>query len=207
MREATFDEAGLIAGIVQHADTREVLMLGYLNQAAIDATRSTGFVHFWSRSRNALWRKGETSGNTLRLHDMRFDCDGDALLIEARPVGATCHTGTRTCFEEPHADSPEPVGFATLERLWITIADRVANRPAGSYTTSLLGSGADGAGRKVLEEAAEVVAAAIGHARRAEPTRRVDEEAADLIYHLLVLIGERGSTPAGALRVLAGRAG
>jgi phosphoribosyl-ATP pyrophosphohydrolase/phosphoribosyl-AMP cyclohydrolase len=200
-------DSGLVPAIVQHAETGEVLMLAYMNRAALEATTSTGRVHFWSRSRRALWQKGETSGNVLELVSIRSDCDDDTLLVEALPAGPTCHTGARTCFDPAQTPSPAPVGFARLEDLWETIAERSRNRPSGSYTTKLLEGGTDATGRKVLEEAAEVVDAAILNARDRGPADRIDEETADLIYHLLVLLAERGLTPDGALRVLSGRRG
>ena len=195
-------ETGLAPAIVQHAATREVLMLAYMNDAAHAATVTTGFVHFWSRSRQALWKKGESSGNTLQLVSLATDCDGDTILVAATPAGPTCHTGARTCFEEPHAPTPDPVGFARIDDLWTTIAERAQSRPSGSYTTALIDGGADATGRKVLEEAAEVVEAAILHTHDRGPADRVDEEAADLVYHLLVLLAERELTPAGLLATL-----
>ncbi len=186
---------GLIPGIVQDADTGQVLMVAYLNREAVAATLDTGNVHFWSRSRGELWRKGATSGNTLALAALRLDCDGDALLISARPAGPACHTGSRSCFGDEH-----PEGFAALERLWATIASRAASRPEGSYTAELLAGGVEAVGAKVVEEAAEVVAAA-----RGEGPRRIAEEAADLVYHLLVLLAQQGVPPGEMMDVLAAR--
>ena len=197
-------DAGLVPGVVQDADTGRVLMVGYLNREAHQATVDTGQVHFWSRSRDELWRKGATSGNTLALVAMEADCDGDALLISARPSGPACHTNTVSCFGD---DQEAPgQGFGSLERLWSTIADRAATRPASSYTAALLAGGVDAAGRKVIEEAAEVVLAAKDHDTGNADDQRVAEEAADLLYHLLVLLAERGVTPRAMLDELAARA-
>jgi len=129
---------GLAPAIVQDMADGRVLMLGYVDREALAATLQTGAVHFHSRSRDRLWRKGETSGNELRLASIALDCDGDALLLEVDPVGPTCHRGTRSCFDEPDAESEPRQGFAWLEVLWATIADRATTRPAGSYTVRLL---------------------------------------------------------------------
>ena len=201
MTALRFDDRGLVPGIVQHAVTRRVLMLGYLNEESIARTAQTGFVTFWSRSRAELWQKGETSGNTLTFVSMRPDCDGDALLIEAVPSGPTCHTGAETCF----SDDTDDQGFAWLERLWGVIASRAATRPESSYTTSLLEGGVDAAGRKVTEEATEVLLAARDHAAGV-PDARLAEESADLVYHLLVLLAERGVNPGVVVDVLRSRA-
>ncbi len=135
-------------------------MLGYVDREALTATLETGAVHFHSRSRGRLWRKGETSGNELRLASLALDCDGDALLLEVDPVGPTCHRGTRSCFDAPDGGAKPAEGFAWLETLWATIADRAATRPAGSYTARLLDGGVDATGRKVVEEATELLMAA-----------------------------------------------
>ena len=202
MTTLRFNDRGLVPGIVQHAVTRRVLMLGYLSEQSIVRTRETGLVTFWSRSRNELWRKGETSHNTLAFVSMRPDCDGDALLIEAVPSGPTCHTGAETCFSD-HTDDQ---GFAWLERLWHVIAARAEERPEGSYTTSLLEGGVDTTGRKVTEEATEVLLAARDQAAGG-PDTRLAEESADLVYHLLVLLAERCVSPRAVVDVLRTRAG
>lgn len=196
-----FDAQGLVPGIVQDVSTGQVLMLGYLNREALDLTLETGLVHFWSRSRQTLWKKGETSGNTLTLIQAVADCDGDALLLQARPAGPTCHRGTESCFE----GAPRSA-FAELDALWSTISARVAARPAGSYTAALLDGGIDAVARKVLEEAGEVVLTAKNQAAGTEGPDRVAEETADLLYHLLVLLADRRIDPAAVTAVLADRA-
>ncbi len=183
-----FGQAELVPAIVQDARTRRVLMLGYLDREALEATRTTGLVHFHSRSRAELWKKGETSGNTLAVESISADCDGDALLILAEPAGPTCHTGATSCWDtEPTEREP---GFADLEELWSTIASRAVQRPDGSYTTRLLAD-PDLAVRKVTEEATEVLMAARDHRRGEATDARLAEEMADLVYHLLVVAAER----------------
>lgn len=208
-----FDERGLVPVVVQDAADGRVLMLAHADREALDATLATGEVHFHSRSRGRLWRKGETSGNVLRVVDLVLDCDGDALLATVEPAGPTCHTGARSCFDAagagaesggaPAAGPPPPQGFGWLERLWATIDDRARNRPAGSYTVALLDGGVDAVARKVVEEATEVVlaakddaAAAAAGGDRGETTEALAAEGADLLYHLLVLLAERGVAPA-----------
>ncbi|HEX9645611.1 MAG TPA: bifunctional phosphoribosyl-AMP cyclohydrolase/phosphoribosyl-ATP diphosphatase HisIE [Acidimicrobiia bacterium] len=202
-REVRFDEDGLVPGIVQDARSARVLMLGYLSRGSLELTRSTGQVHFWSRSRGELWRKGDTSGNTLQVVDIAVDCDGDALLIRANPAGPTCHTGAVSCFDAGTTIAAA-AGFAALDDLWRVIISRATERPAGSYTVDLLDGGVDAVSRKVAEEATEVVLAAKDHATGG-PAARVAEEAADLLYHLLVLLAERGVEPQGVIDVLAAR--
>jgi phosphoribosyl-ATP pyrophosphohydrolase/phosphoribosyl-AMP cyclohydrolase len=197
-----FGEDGLIPAIVQDARTRRVLMLGYMDTEALEATRSTGLVHFHSRSRDELWKKGETSGNTLAVDSISADCDSDALLILAEPTGPTCHTGATSCWDSEPSDR-EP-GFADLEALWATISSRAAKRPAGSYTTTLLDD-PDLAVRKVTEEATEVLMAARDHRRDEATDERLAEEMADLVYHLLVVAAERGISPALVLDELSNR--
>jgi len=200
---------GLAPAIVQDAADGRVLMLGYVDREALAATLETGAVHFHSRSRDRLWRKGETSGNELRLASIALDCDGDALLLEVDPVGPTCHRGTRSCFDEPDAESEPRQGFAWLEVLWTTIAGRAATRPAGSYTARLLEGGVDATGRKVVEEATELLMAAKDDAAaedagraRAGSRAALTGEAADLLYHTLVLLAERDLFAAEVLAVL-----
>jgi phosphoribosyl-ATP pyrophosphohydrolase/phosphoribosyl-AMP cyclohydrolase len=176
---------GLVPAIVQHADSGEVLMLGYMDREALARTRATGQVTFWSRSRQRLWTKGETSGNTLELRAIEADCDRDALLLLAVPAGPTCHLGTRSCWgEAPPRPAAAPLAF--LGHLDALVAARIAARPAGSYTTRLLDEGVLRIAQKVGEEGLEVALA--GAAQDAD---RVVGEAADLLYHLLVLLRVR----------------
>ena len=161
-----YDSAGLIPAVVQDASTGSVLMIAYMNQEAVDATLTTRLVTFWSRSRRELWRKGATSGNQLQLVDLRQDCDADALLVNARPTGPTCHTGHASCF----GDGPRQ-GFFALDALWSTIAERAREMSAGSYTAELVRGGVDATARKVAEEATEVVLAAKNHAIDGGPCR------------------------------------
>ncbi len=195
--EITFDERGLVACIVQDWRSGEVLMLAYMNAEALRRTRESGEMHFYSRSRAEPWHKGATSGNTQELRALRYDCDADALLALVEPAGPACHTGERTCFHrgELAPAAPHEV-LPTLER---TIAARSADRPQGSYTARLLADPGFN-GDKVQEEAEEVTRAA-----REESDERVAEEAADVLYHLSVLLRGRGLTLADAERVLDGR--
>jgi phosphoribosyl-ATP pyrophosphohydrolase/phosphoribosyl-AMP cyclohydrolase len=206
-----FGADGLVPAVVQDATDGRVLMLAWMDEEALQATRRTGEVHFHSRSRSRLWRKGETSGNVLRLVALDVDCDGDALLVTADPVGPTCHRETRSCFDGDGAPPDRTTqGLAWLETLWTTIASRAAERPAGSYTTSLLDGGVDAVARKVAEEATEVVLAAKDDAvasDRAATGARLAEETADLLYHALVLLAERGRSPADVVQVLRERHG
>jgi phosphoribosyl-AMP cyclohydrolase / phosphoribosyl-ATP pyrophosphohydrolase len=201
-----FGSAGLVPAVIQDAGDGRVLMVAYMDREALDATLATGEVHFHSRSRGRLWRKGEESGNVLRLEGIAADCDSDALLVTAEPAGPTCHRGTRSCFDpDDAAAQATSQGFAWLETLWSTIASRAAERPAGSYTTSLLEGGVDAAGRKVTEEATELLLAAKDDASasdRSGTRPRVAEEAADLLYHSLVLLAERGVSPSEVVSVL-----
>lgn len=185
-----FDEKGLVPAIVQHARSGEVLMLGYMNEEALRRTIETGLVTFWSRSRGELWQKGATSGNTLRLCALRQDCDGDALLVLAEPAGPTCHTGAPSCFHITLDGAPagERVPSSSiLTRLADVIAERAAERPEGSYTTKLLDGGVDRIGKKIGEEAAEVIIAA----KNGAPAE-LTWELADLLYHSLVLLAQQG---------------
>jgi phosphoribosyl-ATP pyrophosphohydrolase/phosphoribosyl-AMP cyclohydrolase len=192
-----FDEQGLVPCVVQDWNTGEVLTLAYMNDAALRRTRETGELHLWSRSREELWHKGESSGNVQSVRALRLDCDGDTLLALVEPAGPACHTGERSCFYRgaltpgaPHESLP------TLER---TLRERAHVRPAGSYTVELLDD-PERIREKVSEEAEEV-----GRAAREESAQRLDEEAADLLYHLLVLLYSRGRALADAERVLDAR--
>jgi phosphoribosyl-ATP pyrophosphohydrolase/phosphoribosyl-AMP cyclohydrolase len=192
-------------------------MLAWANAEALAATLASGELHFFSRSRGALWRKGETSGHTLRLVDLALDCDGDAILAAVEPAGPTCHRGTRSCFDPDGAppvrrDAASSEGFGWLETLWATIGERAATRPGGSYTARLLAAGVDGPARKVAEEATEVVLAAKDDAAAAASGRdrgatrdALAGEVADLLYHALVLLAERGLPPAAVIERLRGR--
>jgi len=187
-----FDAAGLIPVVVQERASGDVLMVAYANAEALARTAETGQAHFWSRSRAELWRKGESSGHTLQVLEIRKDCDGDTLLMEVVPQGPSCHTGSRTCFGD---DSPSAAGI--LAEVSRVIAERARSLPEGSYTARLLGKGLDHALKKVGEEATEVVLAAKG-----ESDERLAEEVADLLFHLLVVLQQRGVAPERALDVL-----
>jgi phosphoribosyl-ATP pyrophosphohydrolase/phosphoribosyl-AMP cyclohydrolase len=208
-----YDERGLVPAVVQDAADGRVLMLAWMDAEALEATLATGEVHFHSRSRGRLWRKGETSGNVLRLVDLAADCDSDALLVTAEPTGPTCHRGTRSCFDPDGADAEgEAQGFAWLESLWATISSRASERPEGSYTARLLAGGVDAAARKVTEEATEVLIAAkddasseIAGTDRVATSEALAGEAADLLYHTLVLLRERGLEPSAVVSVLRAR--
>jgi phosphoribosyl-ATP pyrophosphohydrolase/phosphoribosyl-AMP cyclohydrolase len=191
-RAIVFDERGLVPVVVQDRASGDVLMVAYANAEALRLTAETGFAHFWSRSRRALWRKGETSGNTLRVVEVKADCDSDTLLMVVEPAGAACHTGARTCFGET---SPTAAGVLfDLERL---VDERDRARPEGSYVSRLLEKGLDATLKKVGEEATEVVLAAKG-----ESDERLAEEAADLLFHLSVALHQRGLSLRHALDVL-----
>ncbi len=200
----------LVPAVVQDVSDGRVLMVAWMDAEAVSATLETGDVHFHSRSRGRLWRKGETSGNVLHLRGLATDCDQDALLVSVEPHGPTCHRGTRSCFDPegaPAAGTSQDLGF--LETLWTTIADRATQRPPGSYTASLLDGGVDAVTRKVTEEATEVLIAAkddaaaeAGGADRASTRTALAEESADLFYHALVVLAERGVAPSDVMAIL-----
>jgi phosphoribosyl-AMP cyclohydrolase / phosphoribosyl-ATP pyrophosphohydrolase len=207
-----FDERGLAPCVVQDWRTGEILMLAWVNAEAIERSHESGEMHFFSRSRGRLWRKGEESGNVQRVRQLRYDCDGDAVVALVEPAGPACHTGERSCFyrevggvADPAVDAPRAPGepraapFEALGRLERVIADRDRDRPAGSYTATLLAD-PERIGAKVGEEAEEVIRAA-----SSESEERLAEESADLIYHLAVLTRSRGLDLAAALEVLNGR--
>ena len=179
-----YDERGLVPCVVQDWKSGEVLTLAYMNELALERTRATGELHLWSRSRQELWHKGATSGNTQAVRALRVDCDGDALLALVEPAGPACHTGERSCFYRGELEPGAP--HETLPALERTLRKRASERPAGSYTVELLDD-PERIGEKVMEEAEEVSRAA-----REETDKRVAEEAADLAYHLLVLLHSRG---------------
>jgi len=212
--DVAWDPSGLVPAVVQDAADGRVLMVAYMDAEALAATLASGEVHFHSRSRDRLWRKGETSGNVLRLRDISIDCDGDALLIAADPVGPTCHRGTRSCFAAADAVAALPVavpathppaqGFEWLETLWTTIDDRAAADPTTSYTARLIAAGVDAPARKVAEEATEVLMAAkddamADAASRAATRDALTGEVADLLYHTLVVLRERGLPPSAVI--------
>jgi phosphoribosyl-ATP pyrophosphohydrolase/phosphoribosyl-AMP cyclohydrolase len=177
-----FDASGLLPVIAQDRDSGDVLMLAWANAEAVARTAETGLAHFWSRSRKALWQKGETSGHALRVVEARADCDNDALLLVVEPAGPACHTGTRTCFGET---SPTAAGMPfELARV---VRERAQAKPEESYTARLLAKGQAAVLKKIGEEATEVVLAAA-----AESDARLAEESADLLFHLLVALHQRG---------------
>ncbi|MEY2170390.1 MULTISPECIES: bifunctional phosphoribosyl-AMP cyclohydrolase/phosphoribosyl-ATP diphosphatase HisIE [unclassified Rhodanobacter] len=186
---------GLLPAVVQHWLTGEVLMLGYMNAEALAATQASGKVTFWSRSKQRLWMKGESSGHVLALKSIRVDCDADTLLVQADPHGPTCHLGTSSCFG---GDARPPLGF--LAELDALVAERHAERPSGSYTTSLFEGGVRRIAQKVGEEGVESALAAV-----AQGDEELLGEAADLMFHLTVLLRARGLSLADAVAVLAKR--
>ena len=192
-----YDEQGLVPCVVQDWESGEVLTLAYMNAEALRRTRATGELHLYSRSRAEQWHKGETSGNVQTVRALRLDCDGDTLLALVDPAGPACHTGERSCF---HRGSIAPgAPYEVLPALERTLRARAEQRPAGSYTVELLDD-PPRIGEKVMEEAEEVARAALQ-----EPDERVDEESADVLYHLLVLMLSRGRSLSDAERVLDGR--
>ena len=206
-----FNQQGLIPAVLQHAETGEVLMMAWMNQEALRLTLETGQAHFWSRSRETLWHKGATSGSFMNVRDIRIDCDGDTLLVQVEPEGPACHTGEPSCFyrrlpsdpssgpvvadkadretgtlSAPPAGPPADETEEILDELFAVILHRRDHRPAGSYTAELFDAGEDEILKKVGEEAMELVLAAKG-----QGDGRVVSEAADLVYHLLVLLASR----------------
>jgi phosphoribosyl-AMP cyclohydrolase / phosphoribosyl-ATP pyrophosphohydrolase len=207
-----FDERGLAPCVVQDWRTGEVLTLAYMNEESLRRTRETGEVHFFSRSRERIWHKGESSGNLQRVRQIRYDCDADALLVLVEPAGPACHTGQRSCFyrdlegsADPAPDAPpaegepEPAAHEALAVLERTLLDRQRRHPPGSYTVELLDD-PPRIGEKMREEAEEVARAAAS-----ESEARVTEETADLLYHLEVLLTSRGISIDAALETLNGR--
>ena len=189
----------LLPVIVQDAFDGRVLMQGYMNEESLEVTQATGRVTFWSRSRQQLWTKGETSGNTLELVAIDTDCDRDCLLVRARPAGPVCHLGTTTCFDGDYGVAPELAFLSTLEQV---IAERDSLRPAGSYTTDVLESGVKRIAQKVGEEGVETSLAAV-----AGEDEELLDEAADLLYHLLVLLRSRKLELRSLVEVLSSRHG
>jgi len=210
--EIEFDQRGLAPCVVQDFATGEVLMLAYVSSESLEMTLESGELHFHSRSRDQIWKKGETSGNFMRLRQLRYDCDGDALVALVDPAGPACHTGQRSCFYRevlgsasarkdapPAPGEPFPVTYEALTDLERTLRSRSLERPEGSYTVKLLDD-RELIGAKVEEEAEEVIRAA-----REETDERVAEEAADLLYHLSVLLVSRGVPQSAVMEVLNGR--
>jgi phosphoribosyl-AMP cyclohydrolase / phosphoribosyl-ATP pyrophosphohydrolase len=204
-----FGADGLVPVVTQESRSGDILMVAFANRDALDRTLSTGLAHYFSRSRGALWQKGETSGHIQRVTEVRLDCDGDTVLYRVEQTGPACHTGTRTCFstvigraggQTDGGAAEEDPGGHLLSRLARTIAQRAADRPAGSYTVQLLAGGVSKASQKVGEEAVEVVVAA-----NSEDDERLASEAADLLYHLLVLLQARGVPFDTVLRELESR--
>jgi phosphoribosyl-ATP pyrophosphohydrolase/phosphoribosyl-AMP cyclohydrolase len=179
MNDLKFDANGLIPAVIQDARTGEVLTLAYMNQESLDRTRESGETWLWSRSRNELWHKGATSGNTQRVVAITEDCDSDALVVSVIPNGPACHTGARSCF----AGTPP----RTLDRLMSVLRDRREKRPEGSYTAKLFSGGRARIVKKIGEEATEVVIAALSESRD-----RMISEIADLVFHLTVLMADEG---------------
>ncbi len=197
-----FDEQGLAPCVAQDFASGEVLTLAYVNAASLRLTVETGEVHFFSRSREQIWRKGEESGNVLKLKQLRYDCDGDAIVALVEPAGPACHTGERTCFFRELGDGERaPLAHEALPTLERTLRSRAAERPPGSYTVKLLDDPSL-IGEKIQEEAEEVA-----RAGRDESDERVAEEAADLLYHLSVLLASREVPLSAAMEVLNGRRG
>jgi phosphoribosyl-ATP pyrophosphohydrolase/phosphoribosyl-AMP cyclohydrolase len=207
-----FDERGLVPCVAQDWRTGEVLTLAYMNEEALRRTRETGEAHYYSRSRDELWHKGETSGNTQRVRQLRYDCDADAVLALVESAGPACHTGQRSCFyrdldgsadpaadAEPAPGEPAPAPFEAMATLERTLVERQRDRPEGSYTATLLDDPAR-IGDKLREEADETARAA-----DEEPDGRVAEEAADVLYHLAVLLRSREVGVADVMEVLNGR--
>jgi phosphoribosyl-ATP pyrophosphohydrolase/phosphoribosyl-AMP cyclohydrolase len=207
-----FDERGLVTCVVQDWRTGEVLMVAHMNEEALERTRRTGEVHLFSRSRRDIWHKGATSGNVQRVRQIRYDCDGDAVVALVEPAGPACHTGQRSCFyrdlegtADPDVDAaaapgePVPATHEALPALERTLVSRAQERPAGSYTVELLEDPPQ-IGSKVREEAGEAARAA-----RSESEERLAEEGADLVYHLNVLLMSRGVSMAQVLEMLNGR--
>src|SRR5215213_3657762 len=195
--EIRFDERGLIPAIVQDAATREVLTLAYMNRESLARTLETKQTWFWSRSRNELWHKGETSGNTQEVVSLALDCDRDALIVLVRPAGPACHTGAVSCFDT--GTQQQPLG-ALLDQLYELIQSRERERPSGSYTTYLFEEGLDKILKKVGEESAETIIAA-----KNDDDERLTAEVSDLVYHLLVLLVARGVSLARVAAVLSQR--
>lgn len=200
INKVKFDEKGLVSTIVQDAATNAVLMNAYMNKESIELTEQTGYMHYFSRSRGKLWKKGETSGNVQKVVSLRLDCDGDAILARVEQTGPACHTGSYSCFSELVSGEDKNASAGIIEELYGVIMDRKLNPPEGSYTKYLFEKGIDKILKKVGEETAEVIIAA-----KNPGTDELRYESADLIYHLMVLFAEKGLTPQELFKELAGR--
>lgn len=195
-----FDERGLVPVVIQDADSGEVLTLAWANREALERTLETGQTHLYSRSRQRLWKKGETSGHVQDLVEMRLDCDGDAVLYRVRPHGPACHTGKRSCFHNPVTpEAVPPLGWV-LDQVWRTVQDRLRKMPEGSYVAKMHTAGLDRILKKIGEEAGEVIIAA-----KNPDNGELAWEASDLLFHLLLTLAERGLEPSDLARVLAER--
>jgi len=205
--ELKWDAQGLIPAVAQETVTGEVLMLAWMDHQALAKTLETGLAHYWSRSRRALWRKGETSGHEQHVDGVYADCDGDTLLVQVHQEGVACHTGARTCFftrlEGGEAPALSGAGPAMLEVLERVLQSRKVERPEGSYTAGLFARGETQICRKIGEEATEVVTAALG----GEGDPRVISEVADLWFHTMVLLAARGIPLRRVFEELAARHG
>ena len=199
LSKVKFDEKGLVPAIAQDAVTGQVLMLAYMNEESLRLTLETGYATYYSRSRQQLWKKGETSGHTQKVLALTLDCDGDAILMTVEQIGPACHTGETTCFHNP-VMGEAPATAAVLESVYRTVVDRAENPKAGSYTNYLLQKGIEKTCKKVGEEASETIIASI----KGSPAE-TRYEAADLQYHLLVLLFQMGLKPADIWAELAGR--
>lgn len=198
--DVKFDERGLVPVIIQDADSGEVLTLAWANREALELTLETGQTHLYSRSRNQLWKKGETSGNVQDLVEMRLDCDADAVLYRVKPHGPACHTGARSCFHNPvTAETTPPLGWV-LEQVWRTVQERIETMPEGSYVAKMHADGLDRILKKIGEEAGEVIIAA-----KNPGTDELAWEASDLLFHLMLVLAERGMTLDDLARVLSER--
>jgi len=199
--ELKFDEQGLIPIVVQDADTLQVLMVAWMNAESLAKTQETGETWFWSRSRGELWHKGATSGNVQRVVDLRYDCDGDTLLVLVRPAGPACHTGENSCFYRSlTSEWSQRLPSFSLAQLYEIICSRRTVSPESSYTASLFAKGPAKISQKVGEEATEVIVAAL-----AQDRQRLIEETSDLFYHTLVLLADKGITLNDVLQELEDR--
>lgn len=197
IEDLNFDSNGLITAIIQDVSTKEVLMVAYMNEESLHKTIETGQTWFFSRSRNELWHKGETSGNFQQVKGIRYDCDGDALLIEVEPQGPACHTGERSCFYRSVVESDSTQVESVIFRLFGTVKERKANPKEGSYTNYLFDKGIDKILKKVGEETSEVIIAAKNNSKE-----ELINETADLVYHMTVLLVNQGIDPEDILNEL-----